>query len=129
MNKNKLSIFIIGMISGALLLYSILYMRNNSDEEQLRQQMIETLSNKLTSLDKEPDVQYIEVTGKKGDVTLHTGMPKDSVKILLGKPDEVNLYEIANTHHENWGYKLTKRYTADLEIDFKNGELTGVQQN
>ena len=124
MNKSTLSVFIIGMIAGALLLYLIQYMRSNSDEEQLRQQMIGVLSNKLTSLDKKTDVQYIEVTGKKGDVTLHTGMPKDSVK-----PDEVNLYEIDNTHHEKWGYKLKEEYTADLKIDFENGELTGVSQN
>nr|WP_315220655.1 hypothetical protein [uncultured Flavobacterium sp.] len=129
MNINKLSIFIIGMVCGASILYIISIVRNNSDEEQLRQQMIETLSNRLTDLHKEPEVQYIEVKGKKGNVTLHTGMPKDSVKILLGKPDEVNLDEIVNTHYEKWGYKFRNRYVADLEIDFENGKLSGVRQN
>jgi hypothetical protein len=75
---------------GALLLYAIGFRTESSLKEQLRRELIETLSNNLGNLNQEAEVQYIEVKGKKGNVTLHTGMPKHSVKILVGKPDEVN---------------------------------------
>jgi hypothetical protein len=69
------------------------------------------------------------VTGKKGNVTLHTGMSKDSVQILVGKPDEINLNEMLNTYYEKWGYKLKNEYISDLDIDFEDGKLKGVRQN
>jgi hypothetical protein len=130
---NKLSTFIIGMIAGALLFYIIQITINKttkiSDEEKLRQQLIETLSNKITDIGKEPETQYIDVKGKKGIVTIYTGMPKDSVKLLLGKPDEVSLNEIYNTHYEKWGYKISNNNFADLYVDFENGILAGVRQD
>ena len=123
------------MVAGALLLYAIGFRKESSLNEQLRTELIETLSNKLGNLNQEAEVQYIEVKGKKGNVTLHTGMSKDSVKILVGKPDEVKLYEISNTHFETWGFKVTNKLgvpaeyqTPDLSIDFKDGKLNGVRQ-
>ena len=77
----------------------------------------------------EVQVQYIEVTGKKGNVTLHTGMSKDSVQILVGKPDKIDLHELLNTYYETWGYKLKNKYISDLDIDFEDGKLKGVRQN
>lgn len=130
---NKLSTFIIGMIAGAVLLYVTQFTINKrtkiSDEEKLRQQLIETLTNKFTDINKVSESQYIDVNGKKGLVTLHTGMPKDSVKLLIGKPDEVRLNEIYNTHYEKWGYKINNNIFADLYVDFENGILAGVRQD
>ncbi len=132
---NKFLIFIGGMIAGALLLYAIGFRSESSAKEDLSQELIKTLSQNLQDINKEPEVQYVEVKGKKGNVTLHTGMPKDSVKLLIGKPDEVNLDEIGNIHLEKWGYKITNKHGVpkefqlpDLSIDFKDGKLTGVQQ-
>jgi hypothetical protein len=132
---NKFLIFIGGMVAGALLLYAIGFRRESSLKEQLRRELIETLSNNLRNLNQEAEVQYIEVKGKKGNVTLHTGMPKDSVKILVGKPDAVSLDEIGNIHFEKWGYKITNKHGVpaeyqlpDLNIDFKDGKLNGVRQ-
>ena len=132
---NKFLIFIGGMVAGALLLYAIGFRTESSLKEQLRRELIETLSNNLRNLNQEAEVQYVEVKGKKGNVTLHTGMPKDSVKILVGKPDEVNLDEIGNIHFEKWGYKITNKHGVpteyqmpDLNIDFKDGKLNGVRQ-
>jgi hypothetical protein len=132
---NKFLIFIGGMVAGALLLYAIGFRTEGSLKEQLRRELIETLSNNPGNLDQEAEVQYIEVKGKKGNVTLHTGMPKDSVKILVGKPDEVNLDEIGNIHFEKWCYKMTNKHGVpreyqmpDLNIDFKDGKLNGVRQ-
>lgn len=133
--KNFL-IFIGGMIAGALLLYTIRIRTENSEKEQLKQQLIETFSRNLENLNKEPEVQYIEVKGKKGNVTLHTGMTKDSVQILVGKPDEISLNTYGNTSHENWGYKINNKHglpkeyqISDLNIDFEDGNLKGVRQD
>jgi hypothetical protein len=121
-------IFIGGMVAGALLLYAIGFRTENLVKEQLRQELVETLSQNLANLNQAAEVQYIEVKGKKGNVTLHTGMLKDSVQMLVGKPDEVDLNKIGNTNYEKWGYKLKNKYISDLDIDFKDGKLEGVRQ-
>ncbi len=89
---------------------------------------IGTIRNGTINEPKTAKIQYIEIRGKKGDVILHTGMPKDSVKILVGKPDEVNLYSIGNTTYEKWGYKIRNQYVSDLDIDFMDSKLESVQQ-
>lgn len=122
-------IFIGGMLAGALLLYAIGFRTESSVKEQLKLQLLETLSNNLADLNREADIQYVEVKGKKGNVTLHTGMSKDSVKILLGKPDKVDLHSIGNTTYETWGYKLKNNYLSDLDIEFNNGKLKSVRQD
>ena len=125
----KFLIFIGGMVAGALLLYSIRIRTESSESEQLRQQLIETLSLNLKNLNKEAEIQYIEVKGKRGNVTLHTGMPKDSVQILVGKPDEVDLRSEGNTSFEDWGYKIKHGYLSDLDINFEDGKLKSARQN
>ena len=126
---NKFLIFIGGMVAGGLLLYIISIGRQRSQTEQLRQELIETLSGNLRKLNQEPEIQFIEVKGKKGNVTLHTEMLKDSVRILVGKPDEVNLRSYGSTAHEDWGYKIRNSYVPDLDIDFEDGKLKSVRQN
>ncbi len=74
-------------------------------------------------------VQYIEIKGKKGRVTVHTGMPKDSVQLLVGKPDQVRMSTIGSTVYENWGYILKNQYVSDLDFRFENGLMTSVDQN
>ena len=129
----QIFIFIGGMVAGALLLYLILYANSNrtenSDKVQLGQQLIETISHKLTGLNQEVEVQYVEVKGKKGNVTLYIGMSKDSVQILLGKSDNVMLYTVGNSTRETWGYKIKGKSLSDLSIHFVNGKLEGVSQN
>ncbi len=126
-------IFIGGILTGALFMFLILYVisirTESSEKEQLRQQLIETISNNLTDLDEDAEIQYIEVKGKRGNVTLHTGMRKDSVQILLGKPDKVTMYTILNSTHESWRYKIRNKYLSDLDIEFTDGKLEGVSQN
>jgi hypothetical protein len=76
-------------------------------------------------------VQYTEIKGKKGNVRLYTGITKDSVRILLGKPDQVSLREIGSTQYEDWGYVIKNKYgsnTSDLDIDFEDGKLKSVRQ-
>ena len=110
-------IFIGGLIMGIFSTLLVLYV--------ISIRMASNYLNNEVQAQNEVQVQYVEVKGKKGNVTLHTGMPKDSVRILLGKTDEINL----NGYFENWGYKLKNNYVSDLDIDFEQGKLTGVQQN
>lgn len=110
-------------------MYAIGFRTESSVKEKLRQQLIEAVSQNLTNLNQEAEVEYIEIKGKKGNVTLYTGMPKDSVRMLVGKPDEVDLNKIAGTNYEKWGYKLKNKYISDLDIDFRDGKLDGVRQN
>ncbi len=119
-------IFIGGIVVGALLLYAIGFRKESSVREQLGRELIETLSHNLTN--QEAEVQYIEVKGKKGNVTLHTGMTKDSVRILVGKPDNVELRSYGNAL-EDWGYKIRNNYVPDLEINFEAGKLKSLRQN
>ena len=84
--------FFAGMVAGALLLYAIGFRSEKSVKEKIRNQLIEAISDNLSGENQEADVQYVEVKGKKGNVTLHTGMSKDSVKLLAGKPDKVNVF-------------------------------------
>jgi hypothetical protein len=119
-------IFIGGLVAGALLLYAIGFRKESSVKEQLGRELIETLSHNLTN--QEAEVQYIEVKGKKGNVTLHTGMTKDSVRILVGKPDNFELRPYGNAL-EDWGYKIRNKYVPDLEINFEAGKLKSLRQN
>jgi hypothetical protein len=129
-------IFIGGMVAGALLLYAIGFRKESSVKEQLRRELIETLSHNFANPNQEAEIQYIEVKGKKGNVTLHTGMPKDSVQILVGKPDQVSLNTYGSSTHESWGYKINNKHglpkeyqISDLDIDFVDGKLKNVRQD
>ena len=122
----QILVFIGCMVAGALLLYAIGFRTENSVREQIARELIEKLSDNLTKQDGE--VQYIEVKGKKGNVTLHTGMTKDSVRILVGKPDNVELRSYGNAL-EDWGYKIRNNYYPDLEINFEAGKLKSLRQN
>lgn len=119
-------IFIAGMIAGALLLYAIGFRKESSVREQIARQLIEKLSD--NSANQNAEVQYIEVKGKKGNVTLHTGMTKDSVRLLVGKPDNVALRSYGNAL-EDWGYKIRNNYVPDLEINFEGGKLKSLRQD
>ncbi|MBS0645301.1 MAG: hypothetical protein JSR97_01750 [Verrucomicrobia bacterium] len=119
-------IFIGGMIAGALLLYAIGFRKESSVREQIARQLIEKLSD--NSANQDAEVQYIEVKGKKGNVTLHTGMTKDSVRLLVGKPDNVALRSYGNAL-EDWGYKIRNNYVPDLEINFEAGKLKSLRQD
>jgi len=125
---NKFLIFIGGMVAGALFLYAIGFRTESSVKEQLRQKIINTLSDNLPNLKQEANVQYIEVRGKKGSVTLHTGMSKDSVRLLVGKPENVALRSYGNAL-EDWGYKIRNNYVPDLEINFEDGKLKSLRQD
>ena len=59
---------------------------------------------------------------------LHTGMTKDSVRILVGKPNNVEFRSYGNAL-EDWGYKIRNNYFPDLEINFEDGKLKSLRQD
>ena len=121
-----LSAFIGGVLTGALLLYATGYRKKSEYREQLQQELLQSLY--LANQSQVTNVQYVEIRGKKGIVTLHTGMPKDSVKSMVGKPDQVDLRNIAGVPYEEWGYKITNEYASDLDLEFEDGKLKNVRQ-
>jgi hypothetical protein len=66
-------------------------------------------------------IQYFDVTTKKGTFTLHTDMPKDSVMLLLGKPDKTNVMTLGGDVHEDYEFK--KSEYDYVRIEFRNGLL------
>lgn len=69
-------------------------------------------------------IQYFDVTTKKGTFTLHTDMPKDSVMLLLGKPDKTDVMTLGGDVHENYDFK--KEEYDYVRIEFRNGYLKSV---
>ena len=80
--------------------------------------------------DEQRNIQSFELTTEKGIVKLHTYMPKDSVKILMGRPrsTDINNYGFNNEVHETWKYKGSNKYMDEFTIEFINGELKSVRQ-
>lgn len=118
--------FIGGVLTGAVLLYAMGYRTESDYKEQLKQELLQSLY--LSNQSQANTVQYVEIRGKKGIVTVHTGMPKDSVKSMVGKPDQVDLRNIAGVPYEDWGYKITNEYVSDLDLEFEDGKLINVRQ-
>lgn len=75
------------------------------------------------------NIQSFELTTKNGIVKLHTYMSKDSVQILMGRPQstDVNDYGFGEVI-ETWKYKGTNRYVDEFTIEFTNGKLKSVRQ-
>ena len=111
--------FLGGFLVGALLTILVFFITGIS---------ISDYSEHKVPIQNEAQVQYVDVKGKKGNATLYIGMPKDSVLILVGKPDQVNMQTLGGNTFEDWGYKLKNEYVSDLDITFIDGKLNGVQQ-
>ncbi|MGL4411702.1 MAG: hypothetical protein ACRCTF_06165 [Bacteroidales bacterium] len=127
----QLFVFIAGVIVGALLIVGISSAIRSSESYKQKQMLAGMLLSRLENLTEEPkvNVQYIEVKGRKGRVMLFTTMHKDSVQSLLGKPDEVRMRTSYNgSVEEDWGYKINNKYYSDLDIEFVDGLLKGVNQ-
>ena len=122
----QLGVFFGGVLTGVVLLYVMGYRTESEHKQQFEKEILQSMY--LNFQHQEADVQYVEVKGKKGVVTIHTGMPKDSVRLIVGKPDQVDLSNIAGVAHENWGYKINEQYITDLDLKFEDGKLKGVHQ-
>jgi len=83
-----------------------------------------------TEENEQRNIQPFELTTQKGIVKLHTYIPKDSVQILMGRPQstDINDYGYKGEVHETWRYKGTNRYVDEFTIEFTNGKLKSVRQ-
>lgn len=76
----------------------------------------------------EKEVPQFEVMTKKGMVKLHLGIPKDSVILLVGTPDDSNSHSMGNTIYETLQYKVKNDDYCDLSFEFENGKLESFSQ-
>lgn len=80
--------------------------------------------------EKKPKAKYyVTVLGKNGDVTLYLGMPRDSVRLLLGKPSTQSLSASTFVTSEYWGYKINNDFIEDLTVIFENDKLIKINQD
>ena len=124
--------FVLGVICTIGVLYIIAATQNTEENklrEEIRMQALRNINHSLGD-DEQRNIQSFELTTEKGIVKLHTYMPKDSVKILMGRPrsTDINNYGFNNEVHETWKYKGSNKYMDEFTIEFINGELKSVRQ-
>ena len=129
--------FVLGVVSTIGVLY-IISLKQNTEENRLQEEIrMKALKNLNQSLDEsgtneneQRNIQSFELTTKKGIVKLHTNMSKDSVQILMGRPQttDINDYGYNGEVHETWRYMGTNRYIDEFTFKFINGNLKSVSQ-
>lgn len=72
------------------------------------------------------NIQWFELSTRKGVVKLHTYMPKDSVQMLMGRPHATSIRTYGNRVNETWTYN--NGFFPETEFEFVNGELKSVDQ-
>lgn len=127
--------FVLGVICTVGVLYTI-GVTQNTEEAQLREEIrMQALKNLKQSLDESAtdgnkNIQTFELATKNGILKLHTHMSKDSVRILMGRPQstDVNEYGYSGEVHETWKYKGSNEYIDEFTIEFINSKLKSVRQ-
>lgn len=110
--------FILGVL---MILFVISFM--NRDNTQV------TKTDSEENTDSMVNYQTFELSTKKGIVKLHTCMSKDSVKILMGRPQTTSVNSVGSEVYETWEYKGRNHYSPEFTIEFTNGELESVDQS
>lgn len=132
---NKGCVFVLGFLAAIFLVTLIPFLngKNKGSEPQQTDEVVDEeviVQDFLKQTKPVENIQYIDIRGKHGEVTVHTYMSKDSVKILVGKPTRVSLMTIGNDAHEDWIYEFSGegRYgsTRELNISFVNGKLRDI---
>lgn len=128
--------FVLGVVCTIGVLY-IIAATQNTEENRLREEIrMKALKNLNQSFDKsdtdedeQRNIQSFELITKNGIVKLHTYMAKDSVRILMGRPQSTDINDYGyGEAHETWKYKGTNRYVDEFTIEFINGKLKSVNQ-
>jgi alpha-D-ribose 1-methylphosphonate 5-triphosphate diphosphatase PhnM len=129
--------FILGVVCTIGIIYIIAAMQD-TEENRLREEIrIKTLRNIYQSFgesdtyeDEHRIIQSFELSTNKGIVVLHTYMSKDSVKILMGRPQSTDIidYGYNDEVHETWKYKGSNKYIDEFTIEFINSKLSSVRQ-
>lgn len=92
-------------------------------KDSLEKRILDDLNDMYDTKSPE-DIRYFQVRSKKGEATIHTGMSKDSVIMLLGQPTEFSSTE----YHDNITYRYGNYDMNSLSIDFKKGKVSCVSQ-
>ena len=136
--------FVSGIICTILGLY-IIGMMQNSEELQLREEVrisaLKSLKNCLDNTEESEITEGLEITNEDESpkrniqsfelVKLHTYMPKDSVKMRMGRPHTTSIRTYGDDVHEKWEYEkkvYDDMYTTEFSFEFVNGELKSVYQ-
>ena len=131
----------IGFVLGVLCFYLVQKIEEEKAKEDIKEDVqvsfLKQLKQQLQSEEPEEksnkNIQFFDLTTKKGVVRLHTYMSKDSVQILMGYPQstDVDVWDFNDEVHETWEYKVKSGYGYELTfttIKFVNGELVSVNQ-
>ena len=136
----------IGFVLGVLCFYLVQKIEEEKTEEEKTEEVQVSFLQQLKQLfedeeteDEETEeksrknIQFFDLTTKKGVVRLHTYMSKDSVQILMGYPQstDVDVWDFNDEVHETWKYKVKSGYGYEqtiFTIKFVNGELVSVNQ-
>lgn len=131
----------LGFVLGVLCTLATIYVVSNTqktEEEELRDEIrIQALKNLKESMGEfdidengQRNNESFELTTKKGIVNLHTYMSKDSVKILMGRPESTSIDDSGYNGMvtETWKYKGTNTVFDEFTILFINGKLKSVSQ-
>ena len=131
----------IGFVLGVLCFYLVQKIEEEKAEEEkteevqvsFLQQLKQLFEDEETEEKSRKNIQFFDLTTKKGVVRLHTYMSKDSVQILMGYPQstDVDVWDFNDEVHETWKYKVKSGYGYEqtiFTIKFVNGELVSVNQ-
>lgn len=131
----------IGFVLGVLCFYLVQKIEEEKAKEDIKedvqvsflQQMKQLFEDEETEEKSQKNIQFFDLTTKKGVVRLHTYMSKDSVQILMGYPQstDVDVWDFNDEVHETWEYKVKSGYGYEqtiFTIKFVNGELVSVNQ-
>lgn len=131
----------LGFVLGVVCTFGTVYVLDKTqktEEEELRDEIrIQALKNLKESMGElsidengQRNNESFELTTKKGLVNLHTYMSKDSVKILMGRPESTSIDDSGYNGMvtETWKYKGTNTVFDEFTILFTNGKLKSVSQ-
>lgn len=131
----------LGFVLGVVCTFGTVYVLSKTqktEEEELRDEIrIQALKNLKESMgefandeNEQRNNESFELTTKKGIVNLHTYMSKDSVKILMGRPESTSIDDSGYNGMvtETWKYKGSNTVFDEFTILFNNGKLKSVSQ-
>ena len=87
------------------------------------------LSFPLNSLDKNNEpVNNVNSKTNIDVAQLHIGLPKDSIIMIFGEPDEFSSTSLQGRNVEHFGYKVSNSIVPNLEFTFVDGALTSYSK-
>lgn len=114
-----------GFLAGiAVTIFAMIILANVMGRNSYPLQDEDKLESVLEDVDENEDIRYFDVKTKKGEARIHTGMPKDSVIMLLGKPSQF----MSTEYSDEITYEFGPYDINMLTIQFKDGKVSSVIQ-